>query len=173
MRLRILVALVALAGLLVATSPARAHGPLGKKYLSLYHRAADKHGARAPGRNIVKLGLKGRAAHRSEVRTSIAVLTRMVTPAVSTLTTSSQVVTPVASAAAPVSGGLPDCTWRPESGGSYTASNPSGAYGKYQLMPVHYGAGGVCAGMGKSPSEQEVCARRVFASSGAGAWVNC
>lgn len=153
------------------------HHALRRLYSAYYYAVRDRHGRRAPGRNIRRFGVKSargvRTATSRELARSIRTFRRWLHPApvVAAVAASSPTVT--ASIAQPVTGGMPDCTWKPESGGSYTASNPSGAYGKYQIMPVHYGQGGVCAGMGKSPSEQEVCARRVFSSSGAGAWVNC
>jgi hypothetical protein len=67
---------------------------------------------------------------------------------------------------------LPDCTWRPESGGSYTAVNgSSGAYGKYQIIPSTWAAH--CSDLGRDPAGQERCAARVYEAQGAGAWVNC
>jgi hypothetical protein len=64
-----------------------------------------------------------------------------------------------------------------ESGGEanpWTAENSeTGAYGKYQIMPLHYETTGVCSDLGKSPGEQTECAARVFKSQGSGAWSEC
>jgi hypothetical protein len=69
-------------------------------------------------------------------------------------------------------GGLPDCTWRPESGGSYTVTNPSsGAYGRYQVIPSTWAAH--CSDLDRGPAGQDECAARVYRAQGAGAWVNC
>lgn len=58
-----------------------------------------------------------------------------------------------------------------ESGGDYGAMNSSsGAYGAYQIMPFHWSSG-VCVGLGKNPAGQDECARRIWESAGAGAWV--
>lgn len=51
-----------------------------------------------------------------------------------------------------------------ESGGSYTAANPSGAYGKYQLMPFNLK-------YGTSPTAQERAADEYVASR-YGTWEN-
>jgi hypothetical protein len=67
---------------------------------------------------------------------------------------------------------LPECTWKPESGGDYGAVNPSsGARGKYQVIPSTHAAH--CSDLGWSPGEQEQCALRVYKAQGAGAWVGC
>lgn len=171
--------LAACAAILLVPASADA-GKLETRYSALYHAAADKLGKDAVGRNIRAQGVrtdKGvREAHRSDYRASIATLDRWLHPVRAIPVVHWTAGTPQAATVAPQtgsSGGMPDCTWKPESGGSYTASNPSGAYGKYQIMPMHYGGSGVCAGMGKSPGEQETCARRIYDSSGSGAWVNC
>lgn len=53
-----------------------------------------------------------------------------------------------------------------ESGGSYTAENPSGAYGKFQIMPSNWGPWAERAGIGRNaprtPQNQEVVARHVM-----------
>jgi hypothetical protein len=61
-----------------------------------------------------------------------------------------------------------------ESGGSWTAVNPSsGAYGRYQILPSHWGAGGQCQGLGRDPGGQTECANRIMATEGSGAWAQC
>jgi hypothetical protein len=53
-----------------------------------------------------------------------------------------------------------------ESGGSYTAHNPGGAYGKYQIMPSNWGPWAERAGLGRNaprtPENQEIVARHVM-----------
>lgn len=53
-----------------------------------------------------------------------------------------------------------------ESGGSYTAENPSGAYGKFQIMPANWGPWAERAGIGRNaprtPRNQEIVARHVM-----------
>jgi len=74
---------------------------------------------------------------------------------------------------------MPWCTWGPESGGSYSAYNPSsGAAGKYQILESTWLAYG--GPPDHSPYEQEVIARRIAyhgwrgtPPQGLGAWVNC
>lgn len=76
---------------------------------------------------------------------------------------------------------MPWCTWGPESGGSYTARNPSStAAGKYQMLDTTFHANGGYDYPNQThdaalapPLEQERVARNVLASQGLGAWVNC
>jgi hypothetical protein len=68
------------------------------------------------------------------------------------------------------SSSLPDCTWKPESGGDYYAANPSGARGKYQIMPItaeEYDCS-LATKIG-----QEICAKRIYRREGTEPWVNC
>lgn len=75
---------------------------------------------------------------------------------------------------------MPYCTWGPESGGDYTARNSSStAGGKYQILASTWYAYGGSHYNDSHPAavapplEQERVARRVLASQGLGAWVNC
>lgn len=82
---------------------------------------------------------------------------------------------------------LPYCTWGPESGGSYTARNPSStAGGKYQMLDgTFHSYGGINYGGSHDaaqapPLEQEIVARRLAWTGwgrtppqGYGAWVRC
>lgn len=55
-----------------------------------------------------------------------------------------------------------------ESGGDYNASNPSGAYGAYQIMP------GTSAAYGcdmSTPAGQDACAAKIYAAEGSSPWV--
>lgn len=53
-----------------------------------------------------------------------------------------------------------------ESGGNYNAQNPSGASGKYQIMPANWGPWAEKAGLGRNaprtPENQEIVARHVM-----------
>lgn len=75
---------------------------------------------------------------------------------------------------------MPDCTWVGESGGNYRARNPSStAGGKYQIIDSTWYANGGGRYRDSHPAavapplEQERVARRVRASQGLAAWVNC
>jgi Transglycosylase-like domain len=58
-----------------------------------------------------------------------------------------------------------------ESGGDPNAVNSSsGAYGCYQIMPFHWGPGGVCDDLGDVGDQQDECARRIWDGAGPGAW---
>lgn len=76
---------------------------------------------------------------------------------------------------------MPWCTWGPESGGDYTARNPtSTAGGKYQMLDsTFHSVGGpdypnlTHDAAYAPPLVQETMARRVLAAQGLQAWVNC
>jgi hypothetical protein len=66
---------------------------------------------------------------------------------------------------------LPDCTWKPESGGDYDAYNPSsGTYGKYQIAPITVTEYDCKLA---TPIGQERCAQKIYAKEGTSPWVNC
>jgi Transglycosylase-like domain len=142
------------------------------RYRKDYHAVAQKFGTRAPGRNILKQGLRGgRRAHTSDVLRSIGVLERMLHPApvLQKTYTPAPLAAPSQSAAAPAppaapsstssssssaqptttqstSGGgysIPSYIVQCESGGNWHAVNPSsGAGGAYQIMPSTWRAYG-------------------------------
>jgi hypothetical protein len=131
------------------------------KYSAFWHKAHHQCG-RCAGRNIRRWGMRyssGRVARASwrQIVRSTGQLQRLTAPPPRPRALLRRVAAPPSQPPAGVSSSavranLPDCTWRPESGGDYGAYNPSsGAYGKYQ----------------------EQCAARVYAAQGAGAWVGC
>jgi hypothetical protein len=151
------------------------------KYSAYWWKAHHKCG-RCTGRNIRRWGMRyssgrvARATWRQIVR-STAQLKRLTDPPPPPRRLLRRVATPPRQRPAgvmhtTVRASLPDCTWRPESGGSYGAYNPSsGAYGKYQVIPSTWAAH--CSDLGRDASGQEQCAARVYAAQGAGAWANC
>lgn len=65
----------------------------------------------------------------------------------------------------PIPGYIIEC----ESGGSWTAVNPSsGAYGRFQIMPFWWS--GACAHLDRSPAGQIACATIIVKQQGLGAW---
>ena len=141
-----------------------------------------KHGKRAPGRNICRFGMSGgKKPTLSQKVRYLNTLRRLVKPPV--LSTPSVVQAAVsfpqqAVSSAPSStstGVLPACA--SESGTNYSTgpdnTNPSGATGRYQEMPMHRQAGGVCYGIDLSPAGQDRCAVLIYQAQGAGAWVGC
>jgi hypothetical protein len=171
-------------------APAQAERPkLQREYLAKYAELVDRHGVDEAGCNLLTDTAKWNRCEgkptRAKLRESTATLERMlyVPPppqpkASPPVGVQAESVPEVGSAgggatATASSAGGPEAFVQCESGGSWTAQNPSGAYGRYQLMPLHYGSGGVCAGMGKSPSEQTECANRVYESQGSSAWSQC
>jgi hypothetical protein len=121
------------------------------------------------GRNLADDGVRTangeRRATDGELRDAIGVMERMLSPP-------PPAPEPTAAPAPATSstGGysIPSYIVACESGGDYGASNPSGAYGAYQIMP------GTAAAYGcdlSTPAGQDVCAARIYADVGASAWV--
>jgi Transglycosylase-like domain len=147
------------------------------------HKVVMRYGADAAGRDIVKYGIRFTAADHSrqnrrakpvELRAYLNQLRRIIrpTPRFTRRVVGPPPQPPAGTQTAGVRATLPDCTWRPESGGNYNAYNSgSGARGKYQVIPSTHAA--ICPDLGWSPSEQEICAARIYKTQGAGAWVNC
>src|SRR3954447_149284 len=137
---KFLVIAVALAGFMAMTNGALARpivavtiqhpprpklAPLDRRFLSLYHQVARRNGDRAPGRNIVRQGTRdGHPPSARYVASSVRVLERMLAPPAVSVPTA-RIAQTVAPTTPSYSGGMPACTWVPESGGSYTARNPS------------------------------------------------
>jgi hypothetical protein len=179
------VALLAGAALGAQAAPALADrsncaSSLERTYSAHYYAVAKKFNRRAPGRNIRKYGVqkhdKVRNATCHELRVSRGQLIRLRRPPrpgppLLVVKATSPQQAPAGVSSATPKANLPDCTWRPESGGDYGAYNPSGARGKYQIMPSTHAA--YCSELGWSPGEQDTCAARIYAGQGAGAWVNC
>lgn len=86
--------------------------------------------------------------------------------------------TPTTTTTAPASGytssgySIPSSIVQCESGGNWSAVNPSsGAGGAYQILPSTWAAyGGTGAPQDASPAEQSAIASRIYASQGPGAW---
>lgn len=172
---RITVATIALAVLAVG-APAAEAGKLRSQYRGLYEKVADTHGKRAPGRNIVEDGVRTkrgtRQATRADLKESIGVFQyRLAPPSPATSSTStaapSSGLKSAASWTGSSSGGrcgnaIPGYIIQRESGGNPNARNPSGAFGCYQLMPMHFQSGGKCADLSTSQSGQDQCASRLW-----------
>lgn len=163
------------------------------KYLHHRHEARKAFGVKAIGRDIardgirVKLGAKKhhqivvRKATKSQLATSTRTYKRWLAPPPAPVVVTD---TPAPVAYAPPepmsytthttysSGGAsPVPTWitNRESGGSYTAVNPSsGAYGKYQIIPSTWAA--TCGDLGHDPAGQDQCAARLVESQGLAPW---
>jgi hypothetical protein len=180
--------IVIAAGLVALAMPATAQADkadcspsLERSYSNLYRTVAKRHGVRAPGRNIRRDGVRFRGvtfeATCGELRRSRSQLRRLAhRPSERTLRTEAvQPAQPPAGVkSAQVDGiyepggwAIPEHIVRCESGGDYSASNPSGAYGAYQIMP------GTAAAYGCSlatPAGQDACAARIYAREGAAPW---
>ncbi len=152
------------------TTPAHA-----KQYERAYHQVSHKLGRRAPGRNLLKGGIR---AHRSvsdaKTLASLFVLERMLAPTPSPVSGAS--AAPIGSSVASSTagaGGVPACA--SESGSNYSTGSSntngsSGATGRYQILPSTAAAYGCNLG---SAAGQDACAQTIYQHQGASAWVGC
>jgi hypothetical protein len=175
---------VPVAAVAIAALPASAQAdysscdrPLESKYSARYYAVKKVHGKRAPGRNIRKWGVlkhgeQQRATCKQIARSAQQLRQLLTAPKLMRSTAVPPRQPPAGTLSDFDKASLPECTWRPESGGDYGAVNPSsGAYGKYQIIPSTWAAH--CSGLDRGPAGQERCAARVYAAQGAGAWVGC
>lgn len=141
-------------------------------YRYVYRHARAKFGLKAIGCKL------GRTCHQpvtdAAVLTSTSILERMLYPASVTSSPASYGAASV-SYVPTASGALPYCTWGPESGGNWSAVNPSsGAGGRYQILPSTWSAyGGAGAPQDASPAQQTAIAQKIYATAGPSQWVNC
>lgn len=171
---------VAASFMLLTAAPAQAKWSACAHAKPVRHAVIQKFGRRAPGRDICRFGKlrwngKVRRSTFDERIRYLHVLRRMnMPPRLVPLMHAGPPPNPPAGTATPRAN-LPYCTWGPESGGSYTARNPSGAGGKYQIMPgtwhAYGGSGGNAANA--SPAEQDMIAAKIYAAEGGRPWVNC
>jgi hypothetical protein len=134
MRRRITVAVLAFACMAAGAPLASGQSPEAK-YRALRAEVVKKHGKRAPGRNIVRDGVRtkrgSRPARRADVATSIEVLRRMLVPApppaAGPTMASSGLQSQASGSATSPSSGLAACIIQRESGGNTQATN--GQYG--------------------------------------------
>jgi hypothetical protein len=171
---------ISIAGTLAAPGIASA-GPLADHANHLRAEVVRTLGSRTPGRDIVRQGIlehgKTRRPTRAELVSYQDALARMLASTVpaSESAAGSSADSTTSSASAAAAGSLPTCTWQPESGGDWSAVNPSsGAGGRYQIMPSTWAAyGGTGLPQDASPAEQTAVAERIMQSQGPSAWVNC
>lgn len=161
---------------------------LKQQYSALYYAVKDKHGTRAPGRNIRRYGIRfdvkadgkqgpwdTREPTYHELGTSIRQLKMLLTPPhallVRTAVPPSQPPSGVmtASQRAPVGGPLSRIA-ACESGGNPQAVNPNGHYGKYQFDLQTWRAFG---GTGLPSSAPESVQDQVASRVNYDAWPNC
>jgi hypothetical protein len=141
--------------------------PWQETYLSTYAKAHEA--GLDVGRNLVDDGLaSGEPATRERIESSTARMEAWLNPPKPEPAAPAPVET--AAPAASSSGGyaIPSYIVECESGGDYGATNPSGAYGAYQIMP------GTAANYGcdlSTPAGQDACAAEIYATEGSSPWV--
>lgn len=151
--------------------------PWTKEILHDYYSVVRKLNKRAAGRDIIHYGINTKSGPRDPSKHEKAKFQRQLRKLLNPPRLMwTKAVPPSQPPAGTLSAfniaGLPTCTWKPESGGNYTARN--GIYwGKYQIGEDHWYPGRACYGLGKDPPGQEACAVRVEETEGLGAWVNC
>src|SRR3982750_15972 len=133
-------------------------------YSGRYYAVKSRHGTRAPGRNIRKWGVLRNGRQNDATCKQIARSAQQLRRLLSAPKLMRSTAVPPSQKPAGVlsdfdKANLPECTWRPESGGSYTAYNESsGAWGKYQVIPSTWKAH--CSDLDRGPAGQERCAVR-------------
>lgn len=169
---RITLAALVVAALLV---PALASGNEGTKgnglsyceenYLDLYQQVDPD------GPNIVKDGLPDGSAPNDERvcrKVDILVDIKEAQEAAEAAPVAESTGTSEVTSAGTSSGyAIPDYIVQCESGGDYSAQNPSGAYGAYQIMPSTAASYGCDL---STPAGQDACAAEIYATEGASPW---
>lgn len=192
MNTRRIVGAVALA-LVAATSTQAAQGAsLPEKYRHRYDAVADRHGARAPGRDILRDGVRfmwvsadharrhaaTRPASSHELAVSARQLRAILRPVNPLL---HRTAVPPGHAPAGVrtasvsAGGVLDAIAACESGGNPAAVDPTGTYrGKYQFDAQTWGSVGGSGDPAAAPeAEQDRRAAALYAQRGAAPWPVC
>jgi len=149
-----------------------------EEYLVTYAKAQEKLGSAAVGANLVDDGVLGNGTREpisnqqacSETDRLNALLNPA--PAPEPVSDAGYAETETYDAASTTSSGtggaIPSYITQCESGGDYSAVNPSsGAYGAYQIMPSTASAYGCDLG---TPAGQDACAAEIYADVGASAW---
>lgn len=137
-----------------------------ENYLDLYKEVGSD------GRNIVKDGLpNGKEPSDGRVCRKVEILYGIKKDQEAQAAAEAAQSAPQTYAAAPTTSSsgysIPEYIVQCESGGDYSASNPSGAYGAYQIMP------GTAAAYGcdlSTPAGQDACAAEIYAAEGASPW---
>ena len=178
---RIMLFLVATVIATTVPASAQAASTCEKAY-TVRMAVVKKFGKRAPGRNVCRYGVKhsnGKVtpAKHSQKKRYLFALRRLNTPPVTRYVKTvavppRQAPAGTMSQATRYSGGgnysIPASIVHCESGGSYSAVNPSsGAYGAYQILPSTAAAHGCDL---STPGGQDRCAAVIWATEGRGAW---
>lgn len=178
MRSRILLIALAAVALIVPAFALADEGTKGnglsycdENYLDLYAEIDPG------GPNLVKDGLNGEPAGEDRICRKVDVLYEIkkqeeaeaLAAQQAADAAAAEAVTPTA-APTSSSGGysIPSYIVECESGGDYTAQNPSGAYGAYQIMPSTASAYGCDL---STPAGQDACAAEIYSDVGTSAWV--
>lgn len=185
MERRITVAACAFA-LVVTGAPNAAAKSLPAKYRDLRHEVVQKHGKRAPGRNIIRYGVRTkhgvRHARNADIADSIRTFRSMLAPPAPIATTravtpspglQSQAPAPAAPTAAPAAAPSSNSVAQCESGGNYSTNTGNGYYGAYQFDDqTWHAAGGSGHASDAPPAEQDARFHSWYAGH-PGAWPVC
>lgn len=181
----LLLAVMFMAVAFVPQAKAQSRGDMTWNANRARSKVVKRHGAKAAGRDIVKFGVRFvaadhtrqvRRAKPSELRRYTAQLRQLVRPPPLPHLTRTAVPpsrSPAGTLTPSVKANLPYCTWGPESGGDYHASNGT-HFGKYQFdLQTWQSVGGTGNPLNASPAEQDYRAAKLYAQRGGAPWVNC
>lgn len=165
------IVLATIAAVLVPTLSSADEGTEGNGLSYCEEAYLDLHDEIQPdGPNIVKNGLPdGPAPSDDRVCRKVDILVDMREDIQQAEIAEAQVPSGSATTTEGTSSGytIPSYIVECESGGDYSAQNPSGAYGAYQIMP------GTAAAYGcdlSTPAGQDACAAEIYAAEGASPW---
>lgn len=144
------------------------------KYLRLYFAVRKQEGKRAPGRQILRQGVRRHGAVHpataKEVARSIRELRLLLHP----LLVAHPPAQPPAGVETARSGGTLNAIGQCESGGNYATNTGNGFYGKYQFDDQTWHAmGGSGHASDASPAEQDQRAAALYAQRGPSPWPVC
>lgn len=154
--------------------------PVAKTYSDRYFAAKQKLGARAPGRNIRRHGVRTKNGTRQATIADLAASSKRLKVMITT-----PKVAPIARVAQPAqaqpatsggggAGGDLASIRQCESGGNYATNTGNGYYGAYQFDASTWkAAGGTGMPHTASPAEQDRVAANWIAKGNRGAWPNC
>jgi hypothetical protein len=164
----------------MVVAPAAADASLTSKYNKAYAKVVKLHGKRAPGRHIIKYGVrtkhgKVRPATNAEKAKSLRTLRMLVMPPpAARLVTTGPPPQPPAGTQTVHAGGTLAAIRQCESGGNYSTNTGNGFYGAYQFTQSTWeSVGGSGSPAAASPAEQDKRAAILYAKSGPGPWPVC
>jgi hypothetical protein len=169
--------IVIAAGLVALAVPAQAQAAsphMCEQAKKVRASVIEKHGKRAPGRDICKHGMRnGRKPSNAQKARYLRALKRLDNPPVMLTAAGPPPVAPAATQS-PRAGGTLQAIAACESGGNYGTNTGNGFYGAYQFdLQTWQSVGGSGNPAAASPAEQDRRAAMLYAQRGSSPWPVC